>query len=375
MRTVLLLLAVSLTLMVPPRAWAQSAAPPSITYSAPASCPSEAAFLRRLQSRLGPSGATGAARTLSVRIALLEARYVGTLSLSEAGGRATTKTLSDRDCEGLVDALSLVTALALEGNAIEGSDGDRSSVASSVPSPPSAQTSTSTNTPSAAPAASNSATAATQANSTNAPLATQANSMNVPAASNSATTQAPSESGPEPGAPTASRIGVALGGLAAVGPAPNPLFGAAFTLHWVMRDVGPFTPSLELGGEASRAADATESKGTASFTWLAVRATAYVVRWAFGAGVVLRGGVTGDFGVLLASGRDTVSPAASSRPWSSLGAVAGLELPLGAVFAIQPTVGVEAPLRRDRYAFGSTDFFQVPPVVATIGASLIAYVH
>jgi hypothetical protein len=366
MRTVLLILAVALTLTIPPRAWAQSAAFPSIGYSAPASCPSEAAFLQRLQSRLGPSeGATRAGLTLSVRIAFLDARYVGTLSLSEAGGRSTTKTLSDRDCEGLVEALSLVTALALEGNATEGTSDDRGVAASSSPGS-AAPTAVST------PAASTNATVAKLTIATNTPAA----STNATAASTSASSQAPSESGPGPGAPPASsRIGLALGGLATIGPAPNPLFGGAFALHWVTRDVGPFAPSLELGGEASRAADATESKGTASFTWLAVRATAYVVRWTFGAGAALRGGVTGDFGVLLASGHDTVSPAASSRPWASLGAVVGLEVPLGGLFAIQPTVGAEAPLRHDRYAFGSTDFFQVPPVIATVGASLIAYVH
>jgi hypothetical protein len=370
MRTVLLCLTVSLALVLPPRAWAQSPAAPSIAYSAPASCPSEAAFLRRLQSRLGPSEpTTQAVRTLNVQIALVEARYVATLSLSDAGGRSTAKTLSDRDCGDLVEALSLVTALALESNAVEGA----AAPAITTSTPPSAQTTTSTIAPSAtAPAPSTPPIVAKLTISTNTP----ATAASVTSASTNATVRAPSEAGQGPGAPPASsRIGLALGGLAAVGPAPNPLFGAALTLHWVMHDVGPFTPSLELGGEASHAADATETKGTASFTWLAVRATGYLVRWTFGAGAVLRGGVTGDFGVLIASGRETVSPATSSRPWSSLGAVVGLEVPLGALFAVQPTVGVEAPLRRDRYAFGSTDFFQVPPVVATIGASLIAYVH
>ena len=94
-----------------------------------------------------------------------------------------------------------------------------------------------------------------------------------------------------------------------------------------------------------------------------------------GAGVILRGGVAGDFGVLLARGSDATSPAASSRPWGSLGAVVGLEVPLGAQFAVEPIVGVEAPLRRDSYAFGSTDFFEVPSVIETAGVSFVAYVR
>jgi hypothetical protein len=172
-----------------------------------------------------------------------------------------------------------------------------------------------------------------------------------------------------------SRIGLALGGLAAAGPAPRPLFGAALALHWMQLGAGPFAPALELGGAASLSPDAPEARGTASFAWLSARATAYLVQWPLGAGVVLRGGATGDFGVLLARGRNTPSPASSSRPWASLGVIAAIEVPLGARFAVQPGVALEAPLRRDLYAFGSTDFFEVPRVIATGSVSVVAYVR
>ncbi len=52
-----------------------------------------------------------------------------------------------------------------------------------------------------------------------------------------------------------------------------------------------------------------------------------------------------------------------------------LEVPLGPAFALDPAIGIEAPLRRDRYAFGATDFFEVPALVATGGVSVVAYVR
>ena len=166
---------------------------------------------------------------------------------------------------------------------------------------------------------------------------------------------------------------MALGGLATVGPAPNVLVGGALTLYRAWAGAGLFRPVLVLGGAASLSPDAPESKGTASFAWLTARAAVYLVQWPPGTGVVLRGGVAGDFGVLLARGHDTTSPAASSRPWASLGAIVGLEVPLGARFALHPALAIEAPLRRDRYAFGSTDFFEVPRAIAQGSLSVIAY--
>jgi hypothetical protein len=171
------------------------------------------------------------------------------------------------------------------------------------------------------------------------------------------------------------RLGVALAAFAATGPAPTPLFGPALTLRLVWPAAGLLRPALELGGAASLSPDAAETKGTATFEWWTARAIAYLVQGSPGGGVVLRGGVAGDFGVLLARGSDTTSPATSSRPWASLGLAAGLEVPLGSHFAVLPAVAVEAPLRRDRYAFGSTDFFEAPRVIATGGVAIVAYLR
>ena len=89
----------------------------------------------------------------------------------------------------------------------------------------------------------------------------------------------------------------------------------------------------------------------------------------------MRAGIAGDLGSLLARGDETVSPSSSSRAWASIGGAADLEVPLTARLALTAVVAVEAPLRRDRYAFGSSDFFEVPFLVAIGGVSLVAYVY
>jgi hypothetical protein len=146
-------------------------------------------------------------------------------------------------------------------------------------------------------------------------------------------------------------------------------------VRWTAPGAGVFSPALEVGGGASLAPATSAANGTATFAWLTAHADAYLVRWAIGSRVLLRAGASGDFGALLASGQQTVSPASSSRPWASLGAAAELEVPLGPRWSLDAAVAVEAPLRRDRYAFGSTDFFEVPPLVATSAVSLVAYVY
>jgi hypothetical protein len=158
---------------------------------------------------------------------------------------------------------------------------------------------------------------------------------------------------------------VSAGPVVAVGPAPNVLFGFALGLRWNVRGSGAFAPGLSLTGVAAEALDATERTGTASFRWYTAHLIVDVLRVPLSS-VALRAGLSADLGMLHASGAETTSPARSSRLWASLGVSAALEVPIAKAFAIAPVLGVQAPLRRDTYAFGPTDFFQEPVVVATI---------
>jgi hypothetical protein len=379
MRTVPCVLAVAcFSLALPHPAAARPPEAPGISYRAPPACPTQAAFLEHLRSRLGASQAAGGSgRGLDVQIIVSGDRYVGRLSLIASDGRSTNKTLSDADCGELVDALALVAALALETDGVEHvvlDPGQTPAVPAPAPAPlpaplapPPPPASSPAPAPTAPPLTRPPASAPTQVP---APESTPAlapvrapDSTPTPAVEASST----SMSGP--------RLGVALAGFAATGPAPTPLFGPALTLRLVWRAAGLLRPTLELGGAASFSLDAAEAKGTATFEWWTARAIAYLLQASPGGGVALRGGVAGDFGVLLARGSHTASPATSSRPWASLGLAAGLEVPLGSRVALLPAVAVEAPLRRDRYAFGSTDFFEVPRVIATGSVAIVAYLR
>ena len=361
-------LAAGLSFGLPARALAQTSPAPS--YGAPVGCPAGDAFVQRYRARLGSRDRFAPGRSIDVRIVASGDRYVGKLSVLEDGGQSTTKTLSDRDCDALVDALALVAALIPP------------SVTSGTHSEVRARPDTQDPGLATIPPRDTSGTHS----EVRTRLDTQDPALtSTPAPASAPAPASPPASGPTPASASASadstastsrsRLGVGLGGRAAFGPAPEPLLGPVIFVRWTAPGAGVFSPVLELGGGASLAAATSAANGTATFAWLTAHADAYLVRWAIGSRVLIRAGASGDFGALLASGQQTVSPASSSRPWASLGAAAELEVPLGTRWSLDAAVAVEAPLRRDRYAFGSRDFFEVPALVATSAISLVATVY
>lgn len=323
----------------------------STTYVAPPACPTEAEFAKRLLARLvGPRGAERPRRSLVVRITgQADGQFVGRLSLVTAEGGSTTKTLAAHNCDELVDALSLVAALALQTDETAVSGGDLASAPSAA---------------SAAPAGARSAAPAPPG---------------PPAASASATAAVPrevQETRPGEGSENEDRslrLALQLGGLAALGVAPNVLVGGGLGLDWAPLATGPFRPALGLGVVAAAAPDVVRSDGRASFVWLAARVNACALRFDFGRSAALRVCGLADIGVVNARGSDTVDPRSSSRGWLSLGVSSQAEFPLSERFALVALVGAEAPLRRDLYAFGPSDFFLVPLLIATGSMSVAAY--
>jgi hypothetical protein len=389
MRTACCILVAALCLGRSPAALAEGPAAPPFKYRAPGACPTAETFAERLRLRLGgvqPHPTAG--RALDVRIVEAGGRYVGTLSIIDAGGRAATKTLEDPSCAALVDALALVTALAVETDATDGAGQPTTDAhapqapptlaatdGSSAATAPASRASAPPPTPAAAPAPTPTAAPAPASPPAPPVIPAPAASAISPAPGAPSSDQATLPAPPGTAAATGSRIGVTLGGLAALGPTPNALFGGELSLRWEASGAGVFAPAFELGATASRALDATEPNGTASFAWFTGRGAAYLLRWSPAARAVLRAGVAGDVGVLQARGSATTSPASSSRLWASLGAAVAFEVPLGRAIALLTAVGIGAPLRRDRYAFGSADFYQVPYVVGTGSLSIVAYVR
>jgi hypothetical protein len=335
---------------------------PALVYRSPDGCPSAESFMQRLRARLGPSWtaatAAGGRRTLNVRIVAANRLYSGRLSLIEPDGRSMTKSLEGHDCEALVDALSLVASLAVAS--------DSAADAGATPAPATAASPASTATPASTALPASTASPASNESldrpATSSPPLDRVDGPDRPDRLDRAGAKAPG-----------SRVGLEIGGLVAVGPAPAPVYGGTLSFVWASLGEGWFCPAFQLGAVAALAPDLAETAGTARFTWLTVRGAVYLVRGTLGQGVALRAGVIGDAGALLARGLETLSPADSSRGWLSLGVAASLEVPLGSRLSVRPVLDVEAPVRRDRYAFGSTDFFEVPVAVATGAASIVAY--
>jgi hypothetical protein len=316
--------------------------PPSVTYDAPASCPSEANFMRRFLARLGASrAAQQGRRTLDVHIAQGDGQYVGRLSLLESGGRSTAKTLSGRNCDELVEAMSLVAALALGADDVDVAGGERADAS--------------------APAASGPA----DPDQAKPPAAPPRENVPPRATLDGRKSQAENV--------RASRFTVELGGLAAAGPAPTVLFGGTLGVRWGLSGAGPWAPAFGLGVIAGAAPAVLTAGGRASFAWYAARLDACFVRLTIGVVFVGRGCVLGDIGVMNARGSDAIDAQSSSRGWLSVGVGSRLELPLSPRFGLLVLASVEAPLRRDRYAFGASDFYEVPAVIATGSLAAATY--
>ena len=330
-----------------------SRGPAPTTYVAPPTCPSEAEFTKRLQARLvGPRGAERTRRAVEIRItAQTDGPFVGRLSLVGPDGGSTTKTLAARSCDELVDALSLVAALALQTDEAAANGGERATTPS-APASASADAHAEAPAPPSAPAPSARAAADVQA-------PTEAREANA------------HEDAAQEG--RSLHLAVEVGGLAAVGVAPTVIIGGGLGVGWAPPVAGPFAPALGVGVVAGAAPDVVRSDGRASFVWLAVRLNACALRFDLGRGSTVRVCGLGDIGVVNARGSETVDPRSSSRGWLSLGASSQWEFPLSAAFAVVALAGAEAPLRRDRYAFGPADFYEVPVVIATGSVSVAAY--
>ncbi|MDP9037507.1 MAG: hypothetical protein M3O50_22145 [Myxococcota bacterium] len=337
------LLAATMAMAVPRAAWSEL--PPralSLVYSAPEGCPSAHDFEQRVRSRsTGNVVRDAPGVTLRVQIAVVNGRHVGRLSVMESDGRSTTKALNGADCEELVNALSLVVALAIDSDEKTKPNSER---------PPS----------STSPSASSSPSSASSAPSPPSP------SSPVPPIGRP-------EQERSRGIAASSRLGLGLGGLVAVGPAPSPLFGGTLDLEWDPFGARKFAPAFEIELAVAESSNEVRTGGTASFTWLNVRADACLLRVPLGPALRLRGCVLGASGVLRAGGSNTVHPVTSSRGWMSIGGVAGLEVGLGARLEFHLLLGVETPLRRDSYAFGVDQFFTVPAATGTASLSLLAY--
>ena len=100
---------------------ADSPPPPlELAYEVPGgNCPTEADFEARVQSRtsLARFGESKGGWSAHVAVRALGGTYAGHLSFVGHSGRVTERDVEDIDCSEVVDALALITALAIDPNA------------------------------------------------------------------------------------------------------------------------------------------------------------------------------------------------------------------------------------------------------------------
>ena len=90
--------------------------PVRIVYEAPRGCPAEKEFLGRVRVRVPRMRTATAAdrpRLFSVRVREAPQTFVGTLDITEPEGAEAHRRIPAETCEEAVDALALVTALAI----------------------------------------------------------------------------------------------------------------------------------------------------------------------------------------------------------------------------------------------------------------------
>jgi len=291
------------------------------TYRAPPECPPAEAFEREFQARTkrarlvtDPDNAT---RGFVVTLSSEPGRTVGRIEIDGPAGAVSKRVVAGHTCGGVVSALALVAALAVDPLAAE--------------APPSS--------PPDAPVA----RASPEPLPVKAPDHDRASTSRTVVAS-----------------------GLAGGGVVGLFPDPAP---SVSTFIEVGRERGSaLSPSARLSLSASASSSVSVSPGSASFRWMAATLDGcpLELRWAKGWRATPCAFV--QLGVLAGSGRGVATPEAESRRWIALGGSARLNWNfLGAFFA-EAQGRLEAPLARDTFVFALPERVVVHAIPAVLGS-------
>ncbi len=98
---------------------AQDAVPVALTYSAPASCPTQGRFITRLRMHTQRVLLSNAADALTLQVAIVRSGhgFAGTLEVAQQGRPPGTRTFEGVDCPDVVWALALSAALSIDPQA------------------------------------------------------------------------------------------------------------------------------------------------------------------------------------------------------------------------------------------------------------------
>ena len=295
-----------------------------LDYRAPATCPTEDAFVADVRSRLVDRGpAIGDRRAFQIRIAEEEAAFRGSLETREP---PSMREVAGATCVEVARALVVFLALAMSpADAPEPSE--RAPASSPTPRPP------------------------------DGPRATPPPPVAGAAA-----------------APSPGRLRVALDAraLAAMGIAPGPAPGGALSAAVALEPRRSLRWVLRAGGAATYAEASAAFGGAFTFLWWAARVdggpAVELGPVQVSAGPVLHAGV------LAVRARNLPSAARSDSFWGDVGAFARVDRRVTSHLSVSAMVEVAAPLQRRSFGIQGVEapVHEVPPLVgiASIGFTL-----
>jgi hypothetical protein len=306
--------------MLAPRSSVAETSPEPIawTYRAPPDCPPAEAFERdfRYRTRRAELIAGDAPRSFSVTLSNEPGRNVGRIEIRGPGGAVSTREVAGQTCQGVVSALALIAALAVDPLAAEAPPPPVRPVEAPSPSP-------------------------------------------VPA----------SDEGARAGGAPRTFVAAGVNGGAVVGLFPKAAPRVSLFLEARLERSSPLAPSarLSLSGAASSSVDAPP--GSATFRLLAAALDACPLEVRFAPALRATPCAFVELGVLTGSGAGVDLPDVKSRRWVALGGSARLTwILLGSLF-LEAHGRLEAPLARDTFVLAAPERVVVHTVPAVLGSA------
>jgi hypothetical protein len=300
------------------------------TYRAPPDCPPAATFEREFRARTTRAelvaGAADASRSFLVTLSSEPGRAVGRIEIDGPGGVVATREVAGQTCGGVVSALALVAALAVDPLAAE-SPAAESPAAASQPSVRAAQVA-----PRPSPGA------------------------------------APDE-GEHVGRSSLSRAVVAAGldGGVVMGLFPQPAPSVSIFGEARLERGSPLSPSLRLSSSGAVSSTAAAPPGSARFRWLAAALDGCPFDFRLLRVLHATPCAFMEVGVLQGSGARVSMPEDESRRWVALGGSGRLNLFIGSFF-IEAQGRLDAPLARDTFVLTVPERVVVHTVPAVLGS-------
>lgn len=292
----------------------------SLRYRAPASCPDAEAFFSAVAARTPLARAAQpneASTALRVVIEDVPGGNTGTLELAAPGSQPSLREVSAADCDQVVDALALMTALAIDPNA---------AVTPITPAP------------------------------------------RAPAAPAPAPTPALQEL-PAPPAHAPARWVLELGAQleALGGVAPDPVLLARPFVQVAHQDRTAFGNTLRLSAAYAHAR-VTGPEGAGVFSLWAARLEPCPLRLFPTRGFGVSACVPLEIGRLTASGSGVTPSERIARPWLSVAGAARVEWQVFEMLVLEAAAELSFPLVRDRFFVGEASTLHRAPVVAGAGS-------